>query len=216
MSGLTKFIEKVGKDGIALQSKYRVDISIPQSLLAATMIGSYTTEDISLYCHMTSIPKVSMNTSNIKTYGPARQYAYERSSSESIPMLFYVDRDMKIKKFFDVWMDKIHSLKNFHLSYYNDYATDIKITQLDNQGKDVYSVILNGAFPKTINDLQLSANSSEPHSLDVNFAYWYWTPVEVVGDIRMDSGINNLLLGQDGQFKITFDDVKDLLGPLSL
>lgn len=189
---IRKFTDKVGRDGFAMQSKFRVDFVLPPILM--TENNAATIEDLSLYCQMTTLPKVMLNTENIKTYGPARQYAYGRSGGETIPMLFYVDRNMKIKRFFDLWMEKIHSLKNFHLSYYDEYTTEIKITQLDNQGNDVYSVVLVGAFPKDMNDLQLSADTTKPHSLDMNIAFWYWTPIDVAG-VRDDYILNTVLGG---------------------
>lgn len=205
---IRKFMDKVGRDGIALQSKYRVDFIIPPILLGEDT--SATTEDLSLYCTMATLPKVMLNTNTIKTYGPARQYAYERSGSETTPILFYVDRNMNIKRFFDLWVERIHSLKNFHLSYFDEYATEIKITQLDQQGNDVYSVVLVGAFPKTINDLQLSADTTQPHSLDVNFAYWYWTPIDVDG-VRDDYFWNTFLGGIFNKYQLPFNKVEDLV-----
>lgn len=205
---IKKFMDKVGRDGIALQSKYRIDFIVPPILLGEDVPA--TAEDLSLYCTMATLPKVMLNTNTIKTYGPARQYAYERSGSETTPILFYVDRNMNIKRFFDLWIEKIHSLKNFHLSYYDEYVTEIRITQLDNQGNDVYSVVLVGAFPKTVNDLQLSSDITQPHSLDVNFAYWYWTPVDVNG-VRNDYVMNTFLGGITDNLNLPFNRVETLI-----
>lgn len=205
---LRRFMDKVGRDGIALQSKYRVDFMLPPILL--TENNSATTDDLSLYCNMATMPRTTLLTSNVKTYGPARQYAYARSAEESTPMLFYIDRNMQIKRFFDLWVEKIHSLKNFHLSYFDEYATEIKITQLDHQGTDVYSIVLVGAFPKMVNDLQLSADTTQPHSLDVNFAYWYWTPVDVNG-VRDDYFWNTFLGGMFNKYQLPFNKVEDIV-----
>lgn len=205
---IRKFIDKVGRDGFALQSKYRIDITLPPILM--TENNAVTVEDLSLYCSMATLPKVMLNTNDIKTYGPARQYVYERSGGETTPMLFYIDRNMHIKRFFDLWVEKIHSLKNFHLSYYDEYTTEIKVTQLDNQGNDVYSVVLVGAFPKTVNDLQLSADATSPHSLDVNIAFWYWTPIDVAG-VRDDYFMNTFLGGIFNKYQLPFNKVEDLI-----
>lgn len=50
---LRRFMDKVGRDGIALQSKYRVDFMLPPILLAEN--NSATTDDLSLYCNMATL-----------------------------------------------------------------------------------------------------------------------------------------------------------------
>lgn len=185
MSGLDKFIEKISKDGVALKSRYRVDFAIPPIMFNEDVPTDL--QSLTLYCNMTTLPKVMLNTGEIKTYGPTRQYVHSRNSGESVPFIFYIDEKMNIKRFFEMWVNKIHSLTNFHLSYYDEYATDITITQLDLGGNDVYSCVLIGAFPKTLNDMELSSDSqSRPHTLDVDMSFWYWSPVDMRTGMRTD------------------------------
>lgn len=185
MSGLDKFIKKISEDGVALKSRFRVDFSLPPILY--TEEKPTDLESISLYCNMTTFPKVAFNTGEIKTYGPSRTYVHSRNSGESAPFIFYVDENMNIKRFFELWVNRIHSLANFHLSYYDEYTTDITVTQLDSVGNDVYSCVLIGAFPKVINDLELSSDSqSRPHALDVDISFWYWASIDPRTGMRQD------------------------------
>lgn len=194
---LSKFITEVGKSGLATQAKFRVEFTIPEVL--DTPENRFFVENLNMYCKYTQFPKIQYNTGSIKTYGPPRQYAIERSSNESVPLTFYVDGNMEVKRFFDQWAKKVQDLRHFHISYYDDYVSDLRIIQLDKNDNDIYSIVIREAFPKVVYDLSGdSSGGNTPHELTVDFAYWYWVEEDVVTKVAGDD-INTLKSDQSIQ-----------------
>lgn len=193
---LNKFITEVRKHGLATQAKFRVEFTFPESLMSS-LDNRVFLKRIGMYCKYTQFPKIQYNTSPIKTYGPPRQYAFERSSNESVPITFYVDGKMELKKLFDRWAKKIQDTRHFHMSYYDDYVSDIRIIQVDKEDNDVYSIIIRDAFPKVVYDLSGDASGgNSPHELTVDFAYWYWTEEDAISKVAGDD-INTLKSDQN-------------------
>ena len=88
-------------------------------------------------------------------------------------MTFIATNNNFIKTAIDKWMQKIINIDSYLLtSNYSDYKTEIGITQLDEQNKEVHKVTLQGAYPITLNSMELDNNSeSTIQKVTVVFTY---------------------------------------------
>jgi hypothetical protein len=92
-----------------------------------------------------------------------------------MPITFHVDRNMRIRRFFEDWMHLIVDPVRFTVGYQENYISDIFIRQLDEQNNITNEIKLIEAFPRNINLMDLNNNSSnQTHRLNVLFAYRYW------------------------------------------
>src|SRR5574338_651669 len=162
---LDKFISQIKNESVAMQSLYRVDFTLPKVFGGRSVLSRVYSkldssfyeqlEPLSLLCKTTQFPGVSVGTAPIHTYSVDKSYAYSRDTPETIPFTFYVDQSFAVKNFFDRLVDSINSLRSFHVAYYYDYITDVRITQLDRAGNDVYTIVLRDAFPKIVTPMPL-------------------------------------------------------------
>ena len=131
---------------------------------------------VSLFCEITSLPGMSITTKGQRIYGTAYQRPVSSEfGGEAISMTFYVDNNFDVKDFFDSWMFSIVNPNSFNVMYQQEYVAPIKITQLNENDEDQYSIFLEDAFPRSMNMMNLDMSSTnQVHKLTVNFSYRRW------------------------------------------
>ena len=185
---MTDFIATVKKENLARQSRFAVILYTPtfgnmtadtQSDTESTVVDSSYWKLLTLFCEASQIPGMTFLTNPVQTYGETREMPYGRLFDPAM-MSFYVDAEMKLKIFFDAWMDYIinggivNQEGTRHVQYYDNYTTTIEILQQDQKDRDVYKTTLYEAYPKAINPMALEYGSRDFHRLQVTFVYKYW------------------------------------------
>jgi hypothetical protein len=167
-SAMSQFAAQISSEsGLAKPSWFKVVI---------TRAGHPTESRFaSLFCDTAQFPSHNISTSGLRTYGPPIQLPYLREY-EPVQLSFLVDTNMRIMGFFNSWMNSIvddSNLGSNDVGFSEDYVADITIYQLSPiKADDVYSVKLINAYPKLINQLDLSYQSqNEFHRLQVQFVY---------------------------------------------
>ena len=173
---LREFQAQVFGKGLARTNRFEVLINTPKCL------GGRDNRTINLLCEQASLPLLNINTKSHRIYGPAYpRPVTSEYGGEGLPLTFHVDREMKVKRFFEDWIEKIINKTNFHVAYQSTYSTDIHISQLDEADNITYSIDIKDAFPRSINLMELNnAAQNQTHRLTVLFAYRRW--------IRKDAG----------------------------
>ena len=172
---INSFRSEVLTRDLARPSKFEVRITTPPVLLSFTEQAKL----VSMFCESTNLPGMTIPTRAYRIYGPAYQRPVTADfGGDGITMVFNVDADMKIKKFFDAWMSNIVNPLTYNVNYSATYTTKkIDIIQLNNNDQEAYSVSLIDAFPRSMNLLDLSSSSTnQTHKLTVTFAYRKWEP----------------------------------------
>jgi len=169
---LNNFITKITKTGVAKTNRFEVRISPPKALQEFKNDG----ELVSLYCDISNLPGMSIITKGLRLFGPAYQRPVSSEfNGEAINMTFYLDRDMRVKAFFDAWMFRTVDPNSFNVNYAENYTATIKIFQLDENDKATYTVSLEDAFPRAMSLVDLSAGSTnQAGRLNMTFAYRKW------------------------------------------
>lgn len=164
--------EVLGRSSLARVNRFEVDIN------AQFVPGE--SRLVSLYAEQANIPLLNIFTKPLKIFGPAHQRPITSEyGGEGLAMTFHVDRDMKVRRFFEDWMHKIVDPDTFTVGYQSEYATTINIRQLDDRNNVVYEVQLLEAFPRNMNIMELNnAASNQTHRLTVLFAYRYWVNLD--------------------------------------
>ena len=158
--------------GLARSNRFEVIIAPPRGLSDR---GSES-ELASLYVEQASVPLLNIFAKPFKIFGPTYQRPITSEyGGEGMPITFHVDRNMRIRRFFEDWMHLIVDPVRFTVGYQEDYISDIFIRQLDEQNNITNEIKLIEAFPRNINLMDLNNNSSnQTHRLNVLFAYRYW------------------------------------------
>lgn len=174
---LDKFRSQIFRQSLARNNRFEVLIIPPPSL------EKYGTT-VSLLVEQASLPMLNVATKPFKIFGPTYQRPYTSEyGGEGVAITLHVDRDMRVKKFFDDWVHAIINPVTFTTSYQSSYIGTVQIHQLDEQDNVTYAVRLKEAFPRNLNLMDLNhASSNQTHRLNVLFAYRYWE--------RLDGGVS--------------------------
>jgi hypothetical protein len=179
MANLDQFISTV-KNGMQLAYNFDVQFTGPAAAEA---------RDLSLLCEEVTVPGMSLATNPVFTYGEPREVVYNRVF-EPANFTFLVDINSTALTFFRSWIDKIIDPNTKLVSYYNDYIGTVAIKHLDNgrlrsagdntPKTEVYEVVLQEAFPKSIQSYTLSNNTKDILRFSVTMNYKYWERRRVI------------------------------------
>lgn len=194
LTDLNKFRSTIaGKNGLLRTNKFYVEINPPPMMAgAATEIARV----IPFLTEATNIPGMSLATSEIRRYGygPIERKPYAPVFTDQT-FTFLGDGTGQIHQFFYSWMNGIvksdrmpyssfgvgfNGLKPFEVEFKNQYATEIRITVLDEANKKVIVVNLHEAYPIFLGDVALSwADNDSIMRIPVTFTYFNWSLEEI-------------------------------------
>lgn len=195
-SAIENFVSEIRLSSLARTNRFEVLISLPRAL-------SSRTEDarlISLYCEQASLPMLNISTKPLKIFGPSYQRPVSSEyGGEGVSLTFHVDRDMRVKRFFDDWMHRIVEENTFLVNYAEEYTSKVIVRQLDEEDNVTYEIELQDAFPRSMNLMDLNNNSqNQTHRLTVLMAYRKWQELPALNAPTQTMGINNNLINQAG------------------
>jgi len=180
---LEQFIAKVKNDGVAKPNRFKVNIQIPLSLEYPEIGGRAMARRLELYCESANFPGQTIGIRQQRIYGPNYQKPFNVDyGGEGMTMIFNLDRDMKIKAFFDAWMGQIIDPIQYFAYYQAHYISNkIKIQQLNEKDEVTYGIVMENAFPRSMSLLDLNQSSqNQIHKLSVTFAYRRWIPIHEI------------------------------------
>lgn len=129
---------------------------------------------LALQCEAAELPGRTLETADVKIYGPSFKVPYRMQYSETT-LTFICTNDFYERKLFERWMDAIipsdTNNPRFPKSQVSRYMTDIRIIQYDDVVRQIYAVDLIDAFPTGISPQALSWGDDAFHRLSVQFSY---------------------------------------------
>ena len=135
---------------------------------------------LSLQCDTAELPGKTLQTSDVKIYGPTFKVPYQKQFGD-ISLSFLCTNDFYERKLFDSWIDAIMPASTNNLRFSRDeetrYTTNIQILQYDDFIKQIYSVKLIDAFPIGVAAQPLAWSDDGYHRLTVQFAYQKYEPI---------------------------------------
>jgi len=146
-----------------LARKNRFQVSIPA-------IG-----DSNFYAKTATTADITIGTSPYRYTAPTSQHPNDLIHGD-LQISFYVDKEYNVRKVFQRWIDEMVDLQAGNWGYRDDYARDIIVEALDVDGSVKMTTTYVSCFPKTIQAIEHSFDSSdEIQTLDTTFVYQYYT-----------------------------------------
>jgi len=156
----------------ARPNRFQVFFPLPEGLYS---LGN--SQDILTFrCENAQIPGRTLATTEQRTYGPIEKLPYLTTYND-FDVTLIVDGDMKQKKLFDAWMQRINPSSTNNFNYRNTYCTDITVKQYDVTDKVTYEVKFIDSYPISINQMDLDWSSDGYHKLNATFAYTRWETI---------------------------------------
>ena len=173
------------------QSIFEKILNLPNTIVAdITDIFSFSNTDeqsktsnaslsryLSLQCEATELPGRSLQTQDVRVYGPTFRVPYLSSYGNDgrITLTFICTNDFYERKLFDRWMEAINPSDTHNLRYAKGestrYLTNLKIVQFDDFIKQIYAIELRDAFPVSIASQPLSWAEDNFHRVSVEFSF---------------------------------------------
>lgn len=192
-SSLQKFITEVKNRDFAFQSKYKVTLPTAVGIQNTSLANSVMpAETMQLYCESAELPGMAFQTLPYHFMGPDFHRPSDVSYGQSIRLVFLMDQEFGIRKYFDNWVKLINDPISFTFRYPASYMTSgIIVKQLKHRGEDlggkdigVFAMRLIDAFPQSVDTMTVMAGSREIHRLIVSITYSRW--IAAYGDIDPD------------------------------
>lgn len=138
------------------------------------------TRYLSLQCDTAELPGKTLQTADVKIYGPTFKIPYQKQYND-ISLSFICTNDFYERKLFDAWINAIMPSDTNNLRFAKDegtrYMTDIQILQYDDFIKQIYSVKLIDAFPIGLAAQPLTWSDDGYHRLTIQFTYQKFEPI---------------------------------------
>lgn len=155
----------------------------PETIISSAISGNFSARnlinnprDINVLCSSISIPGRQISTLDYQAEKQTIKIPYGELHDD-VTCTFLLTNDYYMKTVFDSWVGSIVDMDQYTVAYKRDITTDVIIQQLDEQNTPIYGVRLEGAFPTTIADIELSNDSENVvQSLSVSFSYDKYVP----------------------------------------
>jgi hypothetical protein len=175
---------------------YRFDVQFVKMPTAPGIMKiSDGARGLSLLCENAELPGITVSPIEFLNYGVPQKIP-GNISFQPISLTFICTGKMQERIFFDSWVNSIIPISNGLLIYPDDNNSQskatIKINQYSGAGDLQYSVMLEEAFPISIEPMALNWGSDEALRLNVAFAYrkWYSSGAEKVGGTTTPNNLN--------------------------
>ena len=144
--------------------------------------NSSLTRYLALQCENAELPGKSLQTEDVKIYGPSFKVPQQTQYGETT-LTFLCTNDFFERKLFERWMNCIQPSDTNNFRFPKDdanktrYLTNIKIIQYDEFIKQIFAVELIDAFPVGIAAQSLNWSEENFHRLSVQFSYQKYRPI---------------------------------------
>lgn len=177
---IRSFISSVqNHGGLARTNRFLVRMNPPEVGAIDTDNGPVETtqrqrtngQDITLLCHSCTLPGRSLTTTDYTLQKQAIKMP-SGFTNEDVTLTFHVTNDQYIRDIFEKWFESIVSVKNYRVSFQENYAVDVEIIQIDQQDKEILKCLLKKAYPITMGPITLDNSSAgEVLKLEVTLTY---------------------------------------------
>lgn len=178
--------------GISKTNRFRVEIPLPKVFKNAKyqfgdssffkpsdQMSNMSEQLINVTIEGFAFPGINFDTM-LTNYGGFKTPVAVGYNVDEISMLMRCSADMVQKNFFDNWVSCVYNFEKGGFRFYSDYAVDIKVYQLDDYGSDMYGIMLQGAYPKVVNSLDLNTSDQGVyHRLNIQWAYERYMPIKI-------------------------------------
>ena len=151
---------------------------------------------VNMLCKSAALPASSVGTIEVPFRGRTVKIAGDRTF-DNWTATFIVDEGMKIRAYFEKWLDLINSHEDntgqlFRPSGTDAFAKDVYVTQKRKDdspgGADLRKYHLWYAFPTSVSQIDLAYDSNDQiEEFSVEFQYSYWT-VDEGGEAKITVG----------------------------
>ena len=164
-SSLSNFIARVKKNGLLQASHFYIVIP--------NFAQKGDSRDLLMFCDTADLPGINLMTTEIRQFGELTTLPHA-PMYQPIQLSFICDQTMAVKTSLLAWLNSVFDRENRFFNYYEQYTKNVEIYITDKNGRDVYKVTLNEAYPTAIGNIQLDYANEQIIKIPVTIAYKWW------------------------------------------
>lgn len=190
--GIDKALSVLRDRGLSKTNRFRVELSLPRvfRIAKSSFTNSRfehpnfakTTIDeqlLNLTIEGFALPGINFDT-QFTNYGGFKTQIATGYNVDDVPMNMRCSADMIQKNFFDQWVACVYNFENGGFRFFDDYASTVKVYQLNELDEDVYGIVLQGAYPKSVTSLDFNtADQGMYHRLSIQWTYERYMPLKI-------------------------------------
>ena len=178
---LDDFYATISKHGQAKPNRFECEVFLPELVRQAS--NTQLPRDLNLRIVGASFPGKNIRTTTDENiYGPSYEVAQGLTYGEEITLEFLLKQNHEERLVFNAWQDFIVSPTTYNVSYYNDYVSNIRVYQLDEQGHRTAGIEIRNCFPKTVNAIEYNMDTtSQLIKSTVGMSFKEWVPLASKG-----------------------------------
>jgi hypothetical protein len=143
-------------------------------ITGGTAAGSWSEEPFAYLAKSAGLPSRTIGDVILNWQGMQAKFAGD-PTFEDFTMTFINDYDMKIKTYFEEWLQEIAETQSNVRTDPQTYKAEIIVDQLGRDGETLKSYTLKGAYPKQMDQVELSMESNDtPSELSITFSIDTW------------------------------------------
>lgn len=175
------FYATISKYGQAKPNRFECEVYLPDLVRRAS--NTQLPRDLNLRIVGASFPGKNIRTTTDENiYGPSYEVAQGLTYGEEITLEFLLKQNHEERLVFNAWQDFIVSPTTYNVSYYNDYVSNIRVYQLDEQGHRTAGIEIRNCFPKTVNAIEYNMDTtSQLIKSTVGMSFKEWVPLASKG-----------------------------------
>lgn len=168
------FKAAIGKGrGLARPNLWKIRLPSASTLGIADPFAERDSRTLDLMCNAAQIPGRQITT-NERMYGMKSEKMPYGYVVDDVSLTFYDNNDYSIRRYWDGWQDIIIPRNVYEVRYKNEYAKSVTIQQLDKQGMEVFTCVLDEAFPTTVNVIELTNDQDGLIQVNVSLSFTDW------------------------------------------
>lgn len=164
--------------GHARANRYRV--FLPQLENTTASASANVSIINSILCDSVTMPGRQITTNEYYTSMRATQIAYAFGLAP-ITISFYLTNNWQSWDYLNEWhkrvVTELDETKGYRLAFKKDYSRDIFIEHLDTEDNTTKAIQVMGAFPVTLNEIELGNANGDIIRATATFAYDNWTDI---------------------------------------
>lgn len=157
------------KNGLARPALFEVVIPISNAGFS---------RDLTLQCEAAELTGKSLQTADVKIYGPTFKIPYQTSFQE-ITFTFICTNKFTERQIFESWIQNIMPMSTHNLRFAKEpgYYTDVLLYQYNDAGTKIMEMKLFEAYPISIGSQALSWAEDGIHRLQVQFTFTKYSTI---------------------------------------
>lgn len=148
-------------------------IKAPQGL-STTGTGANGLARLNFHCITTALPNRTIESTEVEIRGWKQRQAMKSTVEQTLNMTFVETDDLFVTDLFKKWRNLCIAEGTSYSVGKALYTATMQIDRINNKGKIVASYILNNCYPETMENPEMSADSSEAQQPSVTMSFdWF-------------------------------------------